>query len=342
MRAAIFDAPGQPLRVDDIPDPAPLDTEVIIRVRSCGICGSDLHMTQGHGVSFPNGTVLGHEFAGEVVALGRAAGAVRIGDRVAVLPVQSCGECAACRAGRPVRCSHNSIVGCGEIPGGYAEYARAPAAGCLQLPDAMSFDDGAMLEPLSVALRGVRMARISTGDRVLVAGVGPIGLGAIFWAKHLGADRVAAMATSRRRAAMAARMGADAFLLLDDGAGAVKDALGGAPTIVIEASGQPGMIARAIDDVAAGGTVIVLGTCAVPDSFLPVAALAKEIEVRFSFMYDRDDYRMALEHVAADTRAARAMVTGHVGFAQLPALFEQLRGRTDHCKVMIDPTGGHG
>ncbi len=338
MRAAVFDGPKKPLRIDSIPDPAPEPDEVVVRVCSCGICGSDLHMTEGHGMTFPDGTILGHEFSGEIVALGKDARHLDIGDRVAVLPVKSCGKCVACIAGRPVKCIRNNIIGCGEIPGGYAEYARAPAAGCLKLPDQMSFDDGALLEPLSVALRGVRMAQVRPGTRVLVTGVGPIGLSALFWARHFGAERLVAMATSRRRAALAMGMGADALVLLEDGPDAVRDALGGPADIVLECSGQPGMISRAIGEVATSGMVTVLGTCAVPDSFVPVAALAKEVTMRFSFMYEHDDYRLALETVAADSAPVRSMITGHIGFAALSETFETLRGRTSHCKVMIHPT----
>jgi (R,R)-butanediol dehydrogenase/meso-butanediol dehydrogenase/diacetyl reductase len=108
--------------------------------------------------------------------------------------------------------------------------------------------------------------------------------------------------------------------------------------VVVECTGQTGMIDKAIQEVAPGGTVVVLGTCAVPDSFLPIAALAKEVAVRFSFMYDLDDYGFALEAMASGALAARAMITGHVGFDALPDTFEALRGRTSHCKVMIDPT----
>jgi threonine dehydrogenase-like Zn-dependent dehydrogenase len=337
MRAAIFDAPGQPLRVAVTPDPEPEAGEVLLRTHSCGICGSDLHMTEGHGMTFPNGTVLGHEYSGEVVALGADVSTLAIGDRVAVLPVMSCGRCEACLGGRPARCSQRSIVGCGGPTGGYAEYTRAQASGCLKLPDRLTYDDGALIEPLAVALRGVSMARMRPGARVVVLGAGPIGLGAIYWARRLGAGRIVTVAASRRRETMAIDMGSDAFQLAEDAAGAVAEALGGEPDVVFECSGQPGMIAAAIDHVAPGGTIIVLGACGAPDSFFPPAALVKEASLRFSFMYDLQDYQGALAALSAGALDPRRMITGHVGLDDLPATFEALRGRTDHCKVIITP-----
>jgi threonine dehydrogenase-like Zn-dependent dehydrogenase len=175
------------------------------------------------------------------------------------------------------------------------------------------------------------------GARVVVLGAGPIGLGAIYWARRLGASRIVAVAASRRREAMAIDMGSDAFVLAEDAAGAVAEALGGEPDVVFECSGQPGMIAAAIDHVAPGGTIIVLGTCGAPDSFFPPAALIKEASLRFSFMYDLQDYQGALAALSAGALDPRRMITGHVGLDDLPTTFEALRGRTDHCKVIITP-----
>lgn len=337
MRAAVLDALHEPLRVTTVPDPAPGAREVVIRTCSCGICGSDLAMSEGEGATAPVGCVMGHEFAGEVVALGAGVDTVRIGDRVAVLPIFGCGACAACLAGSPARCRRMIIAGTGAIPGGYAEYARAPAAGCLPLPESLSYDDGALVEPLAVSLRGVEMAAMRPGSRVLVLGAGPIGMTAMFWARRMGASRLVAAAPSRKRAAMALALGADAFLTTGEGHAAVREALGGPPDVVFECTGAGGMIDDAIHQVVAGGTVVVLGFCAKPDPISPAVAVLKEVCLRFSLAYDVAAYRHAIATLAAGATEARVMITDTVTLDGLPAAFEALRARGPQCKVMIHP-----
>jgi threonine dehydrogenase-like Zn-dependent dehydrogenase len=339
VQAAIFDGIGHPLRITTVSDPSPRPGEVIVATRCCGICGSDLHMTSGGEIGFPAGCIMGHELAGDVVALGSDVDNVSIGDRVAVLPVLSCGSCVPCRLGRPAQCATFQVLGCGVIPGGYAEYARAMASLCLRLPDNLTYEDGALMEPLSVALRGVGFAQMRPGSRVLVLGAGPIGLSAIFWARRMGGSRIAAAAPSNRRAVLSQALGADSFVVLGpDMKSEVMDRLGGAPDVVIECTGQPGMIATAIDNVVFGGIIVILGFCPRQDSFLPAAGVVKEATIRFSMIYDIRDYRHTLATLASGVLEPRIMITDHIDLPQLPEMFEALRHRNNQCKVMIDPS----
>lgn len=187
MKAAIFDRFGAPLRVEKVADSTPNADGVVIKVSCCGICGSDLHMTEDDTFGLKGGEVIGHEFAGEVVALGRDATGVKVGDLLAVAPLKGCGACPACLRGEPAWCE----MGMELTGGGYAEYAALAARQLRKLPDGLARGDGALAEPLAVALHGVLLSDMKSGDRVRIVGAGPIGLANTFWARRLGASAIA-------------------------------------------------------------------------------------------------------------------------------------------------------
>ena len=333
MKAAVFVAPGALLALRDMPDPTPLPHEVVVKIHRCGICASDLHMTDKHCDWLPPGEILGHEYAGEVVASGRDAGALRIGDRVAVLPSSNCGTCAHCLAGEPSWCSQYVFR-----QGGYAQFAAAAAANCIKLPAGLSMADGALIEPLAVARHGALRADIGPGACVLIIGAGPIGLAAAYWALRLGASHVAVAASSCRNAALAEQMGVDDFLLAGDALGAdFAGRFGAPPDIVVECSGAAGQIAGAMNLVRRRGTVAVLGMCMQTDSFSPVVGISKELSLKFSITYGLKDFQQAVDAMDAGGIEPRCMITGTIGMDAVPASFERLRGRTPHCKVQVDP-----
>lgn len=334
MKAAVFKQAGQPLVIEDLPDPTPGPGEIVVQVGRCGICGTDLHMTSGHGYTYPAGTTPGHEFAGEVVAVGAGVDRLKIGDRVASLPMTGCGHCVACQQGTPFFCSQ----GMRGLPGAFAQYALATERESVKLPNSLSLADGALVEPLAVGLHGVALAQMAPGARVLVLGAGPIGLAAIYWARRLGAGSIAVSSGSRRREAMAMAMGADVFIDPEQPLEqAARDALGAAPDLVFECAGVPGLIAQSVAVVRSRGTVVVLGCCSVPDTFVPAAGLFKEVRLQFANTYSVAQF----EHVARTLDAGhvepRAMITDTVGLQALPDTFEALRERTAQCKVMLDP-----
>jgi len=174
MRAAVFRGVGKPLAIEAVPDPEPGPAELVLAVRDCGICGSDLHATEvtdGSGGMRPlsPGTIMGHEFSGEVVAVGAAvAGRFKTGDRVTALPYIACGSCAACLTGQGHRCPAVVSGGFGKIPGAYAEYVRAGVHETLRLPPEVDWRAGALVEPLAVGLHTVDRAGLRPGEAVLV------------------------------------------------------------------------------------------------------------------------------------------------------------------------------
>jgi (R,R)-butanediol dehydrogenase/meso-butanediol dehydrogenase/diacetyl reductase len=333
MKAAVFQGVGKPLSIETVPDPAPASQEVIIKIGRCGICGTDLHMTDGHGMMYPIGTIPGHEFAGEVVALGSEVHGIKMGDRVAAQPLTGCGVCASCLAGEPKHCLH--MVGIGSA---FAQYTRAGYRECVKLPSSLSLSDGALIEPLAVGLHGVLVSKAGPGARILIIGAGPIGLAVAYSAKRVGAERIAVMARSKRHEKFAFQMGATHFLTVgDDPAAGAAEILGGTPDIVFECVGQSGMLNLAMNCVGRKGTVVVLGFCSVADSISPSDFLFKELKLIYSNTYSTREFEIIADALDSGAVEPRGIVTETVSLDDLPSMFESLRKPSAHCKVMVDP-----
>ena len=333
MKAAIFKEIGKPVMIENVPDPTPGPGEVVVKVGRCGICGTDVHMTDHHVFAPPSGTPLGHEFSGEVVALGAGVDQLKIGDNIASMPMAGCGKCAACHAGHPYACAQMRMM-----MGGFAEYALASAAVATRLPAALSLADGALVEPLAAALRGVNMSRLTSTSTVLVLGVGSMGLASIFWSRLLGAGKIVATARSQWRAPLALAMGADAFIVSDDDMAAnINAALGGPPDVVFECAGVPGMLAQSVNLVRPRGTVLAAGGCMQADQFIPFIAMCKEVCMQFSGAYTLADFQFVVDRMARGAPELRQLVTETLPLAAMPAMLESLRGSHRQCKVMINP-----
>jgi (R,R)-butanediol dehydrogenase/meso-butanediol dehydrogenase/diacetyl reductase len=333
VKSAIFAGAGQPLLIVDRAMPRPGPNQALIRVERCGICGSDLHMTSGSPFDMPRGTVPGHEYAGEIVEIGPGEGGLKVGDRVTALPISGCGECPACLADTPLHCGSMQ-----SMAGGYGEYTLIDQRQAVRLPASLGFEDGALIEPLASGLRGVRTLGPLQSRRVAVIGAGAIGTAAIFWARRLGAGPIAAIARGSRNRALAEMVGANAFLTIGDGLGErIAEALGGAPDIVIEGAGAPGAIRQAIDLVRIGGSILSLGGCIVPDTILPVLAMVKEVNLRFSVAYGLCDFREAVDAFDAGHVSPRAMIGETIGLDALPERFEAMRRGSHPARVMVAP-----
>jgi len=333
MKAVTFQSLNQPLQLESVPDPVPAEDEVVIRIGRCGICGSDLHMAQDAAYGCQKGDIFGHEFAGEVVETGGDVTGLKTGALVSVIPLRSCGKCDHCRAGAVQWCQTFGLQG-----GGYAEYAVARPNQCVPLGADVSMDDGAIVEPLAVALHGIRRSGLTQGDKVLVIGAGPIGLAVAFWARRLGAARVVVQDIHDFQRNRALEMGADNFVAdPSDPVGSAKRALGGKADIVFECVGAPGLIAQAVDQLRPQGTILLLGLCTVSDTFNSFAMLSKEVGLVTSAFFTVPEYEASLRVLDQGAVEPRLLVSDTIKIEELPDMFERLKAGSSQCKVLIAP-----
>jgi (R,R)-butanediol dehydrogenase / meso-butanediol dehydrogenase / diacetyl reductase len=333
MRAVVMQGLNKPLCLEAVPDPTPGEGELVVKVGRCGICGSDLHMTEDPAYGKGAGDILGHEFAGEVVALGKGTQGVALGDLVSVIPLVSCGHCASCKAGEVAWCDQFGLQG-----GGYAEFAVTRPNQCVKLPASASLADGAIIEPLAVALHGVNMSGLQKGDKILILGAGPIGLAVAFWARRKGATDIVIQELHDFQQNRARDMGASGFVVDPaDPIGGAERALGGKADIVFECVGMPGLIAQAVGQVRARGTILLLGLCTKPDTFNSFAMLSKEVRLITSAFFTRQEFEEALDVLNAGAAEPRLLVTDTISLSDTPQRFEALRKRTHECKVLIAP-----
>ena len=326
MRAAVL-TESHTFDVVDVPDPTPGDGELLLRVRACGICGTDLKSYTRFGA----GSILGHEFCGEITAIGpHVDGRWHEGQLVAAMPLSSCGLCRWCLGGEPSHCERVDMFGLGGTPGAFAEYIRVSAVTSVPLEPSIG-DLGALLEPLAVGLHTVMEGELRPGDRVLVIGGGNVGAAVTTWARRLGTAEVVVSDPSVSR-----RDGAGRF-----GATDVHDPADGPPPsgfdVVFECVGAPGMVQAAIDAVSARGRVVIAGVCVEPDRIIPITAVMKEVQLRFAVCYRPEEFRAAAVLVGSGEIDARAFVTRAVGLNGVNEAFERLLSSTVDRKIFVTP-----
>lgn len=332
MRAAIYPGGGRPITIETLPDPEPGPGEVLLRVQRCGICGTDISMTSGEAWDYAPGQ-FGHEYAGEVVALGKDVERLRTGSKVAVIPALGCGHCPACSHGdNPIICTspHPAL-------GGFSEYVAVPEAVAIPLPQTLSVAEGALVEPLAVGLYGMRRAGMTKDDTVLVLGGGTVALYAIYWARRMGARRIVAASRSPRRRDLCLQMGANAFVTFGENeSGEVVEALGGVPDVVIEAVGAGGMLDKAVRHARPYGRVISLGFCTHPDPVLPAMASYKCVTVQFLVGYTPEEFRYIADQFDKGQIDPATILTRIVPLGALPATMDLLRAPNEDTKVQVD------
>jgi 2-desacetyl-2-hydroxyethyl bacteriochlorophyllide A dehydrogenase len=339
MRAAVFKGVGKPLEVETLDDPKCGPTDVILRVCNCGICGSDLHMTEATSIMpLAAGSVMGHEFAGEVVEVGSAMKHMwKTGDRAAGFPFICCGDATPCKVvGLSGACTKGKTIGLGQSHGAYAEYVRVGGTGAFKLPDGMPYEQGAMVEPLAVGLHAVAKSGMKFGDTVLVIGAGPVGLATMLWAKFLGAKHIIVSEKAETRKKMAARFGAtDA---IDPARGLteqVEKIAGRGPDVIFECVGAPGLIQEAMMQAPRGSRLVIAGVCQSPDTIMPLIGIMKELNLQFVLGYTREEFQFTIDMIAAGRIEVGHMITDRIKLDDLPAAFEALRQPSHQCKVMV-------
>ncbi len=299
--------------VPDPPDPGP--GEVTVRIRSCGVCGSDMHQYLEDGCAgtpahYP--MVLGHEPAGEIVSVGRGVEGLSEGDRVAVEPAISCGQCEFCSSGRRNLCEETVFMGGPQRPGLLREYATMPAGNALEIPASMSFETAALIEPVAVLIHSLELAALEPGETVAVMGAGPIGLLAVKMAKLRGASKVICCDMIAHRLERALALGADQVIDVskDSMSDAVMDLTGNGAHVVFDAAGKAASINASIRSVRPGGRIVVIGIPSeplTPIEFWP--ALHAEATIKVQKRNNGNDHE-ALKLVAAG-RITPEMILSH-------------------------------
>jgi (R,R)-butanediol dehydrogenase/meso-butanediol dehydrogenase/diacetyl reductase len=340
MRAAVFKEMSKPLVIETVPDPVCGPHDLILKVRNCGICGSDLHMTEPtSAMPLAPGNVMGHEFAGEIVDVGKSVTHLwKTGQRVAGFPVICCGDHTPCiNYGLRGTCMKMLSVGLGQSPGGYAEFVRIGSGSGYLLPENVSYREGAMVEPLAVGLHAVDMARMPRGATVLVIGAGPVGLATMLWANFLGARHVIVSEPAEVRQKMAARFGAtDTIDSSQPLTPQVEKIAGKPPDVIFECVGVPGLIGQSMMEAPRGCRIVVAGVCQQPDTILPLIGIVKELELQFVLGYRPADFDYVIAMIASDRVDVGHMLTDVVDLDGLPAAFEALRKPSHQCKVMLE------
>ncbi len=321
-------------------DPArPAEGEALIRVARAGLCGTDLHIFQGHmdrRVQIP--LVMGHEMCGEVVEAPPDA-EVEAGDRVVVEPTVSCGRCAACRRGHTHICQDLNFLGI-DSPGAFQQFWNVPVDRLRQVPESLGDEEGALIEPLAVAVHDVRRAGVVLGDRAVVIGAGPIGL-LVAQAARLDGAEVLVLEVNSFRLEKAQGFG---FRTLnpaqEDPAACVEDWTGGAGAdLVFEVSGSPAGARTMTELVRVRGTICLVGIHAEPPPVDLHRFFWRELSLLGCRVYERVDFERAIRIAASGQIDLGGMVSEVLPLGDAARGFEQMKGGGEVLKVLLDCQG---
>jgi L-iditol 2-dehydrogenase len=313
-------------------------------VAACGICGSDVHGYDGASGRRIPPLVMGHEAAGVVAAAGPGVNNFKPGDRVTFDSTVYCGECEFCRKGEINLCNNRQVIGvsCKEFrrAGAFAEFVVVPQRIVYHLPDALEFQEAAMLEAVSVALHGVRVSEMKGGETVLVIGAGMIGLLTLQAARAAGAARVLVADIDQSRLKRAESVGADETLLLS-GSELVQEILrrtgGRGVDLVLEAVGREETISASIASVRKGGTVTLIGNIS-PEVKIPLqVVVSRQIRLQGSCA-SSGEYPQAMELLANGQIQVKQLITAVAPLSDGPRWFERLHaGEPNLMKIVLDP-----
>lgn len=330
MHAAVLHEPGR-LEVEQRERPTPAADEVLVAVREVGICGSDVHYYERGRIGdyvVTDPLVLGHEVAGEVVAVGEAVTDREPGDRVALEPGVPCRRCEYCKSGEYNLCPDVTFMATPPDDGAFAEYVAWPADFAHVLPESVSLREGALCEPLSVGIHACRRGGVGVGDSVLITGAGPIGLLAMEAARAAGATDVAVSDVVEGKLAVARDRGADLAVNAaeTDVAEAVAEHAGGRGVdVVVEASGSEAGVRTTLDAVRRGGVVVFVGLPGESEIPLDVTDVVdNEVDVHGSFRY-ANTYPTAVELLADGEVDVAGIVDFESPLAEVADAFERVQ-----------------
>jgi threonine dehydrogenase-like Zn-dependent dehydrogenase len=344
MKAAVYEG-VRSIKVKERPDLKAEPGEVIVKIKYCGICGTDVHAYLHEGMA-PAGIVLGHENCGTVAEVGRGVQGWKVGDRVVAGPPGPCGECYYCKHGIPTICI-NSLPQTNGLrrDGGMAEYMRVkdPKSMLFKIPDTVSFEDAALFDIVAVGLRGIRESRFKLGDNVVVAGAGAIGLAAIQLLRIGGARHITVLQPSPKKREFALKSGADlAFNPVEEGANLekkVKALYGGiGADVVFECAGTPAAFQTCISLVRGAGQVLVLGVSMEPTPVLEIQLVVNEIDMKATLAYSADDVNIFLDLLSQRRFKTEGLVSDIIKLDDIVEKgFDRLVNTKGLIKILVAP-----
>jgi threonine dehydrogenase-like Zn-dependent dehydrogenase len=336
MKAAVLRGP-ETIKTEIVDDPVVPDDGIIIRVKACGICGSDLHVYKA---GEDLGTIFGHEFSGDVAEVGKNVSGIEVGERVTAVGFRPCGKCFWCLRGKFHRCSNMELTGY-QLPGAMAEYVSIPTAipgrTVFTLPDTMTYEDGATVEPLSVAVFSVRRSSPKENDTVAVLGLGVIGLNTILVLKSMGVSRILTSGRRPPRLEAAKTCGADLVVdaAKDDALAAIMEATGKMGVdCVVECAGSPETFDQAVEMVKGSGSVLLVGVFEEPFPWDPQKVLAKNISLIGCL---GGNFPGAIELISSGQADTRPFVTHRFSLDEAAEAFRVQHKDLNAIKVMIIP-----
>ena len=333
------------LTVTEFPKPEISANDVLVQVRACGICGSDIHGYDGStGRRIPP-LVMGHEAAGVITEVGDQVTEFKVGDRVTFDSTVSCGQCFFCRRGDINLCDNRMVLGvsCGEYRrhGAFAEYVSVPQHICYQLPEGLPFEHAAMIEAVSIAVHAANRTPVSLGDTAVVVGSGMIGLLVIQAMRLAGCGQIIAVDLEENRLVKAKELGADIGLKGDavDVPAEVRKLTGGrGADVVLEVVGVAATVNTAIACARKGGTITLVGNLA-PKVEMPLQAIVTKELTFHGSCASRGEYPACIELLERRAIRVDPLITATISLQDGPAWFQRLyAGEPGAMKVIVDPT----
>lgn len=343
MKALLLTAYKQ-LEITEMPTPALGPDELLIRVKACGICGSDIHGYDGSSGRRIPPLVMGHEAAGVVEAVGGAVTQFQMGDRVTFDSTVYCGRCAYCRAGQVNLCDHRRVLGvsCGDYRqhGAFAEYVVVPERTTVKLPEGLPFAHAAMIEPISIAVHAVNRTPIKLGDTAVVVGAGMIGLLVVQALRLAGCGKIIAVDVEDAKLTLAAKLGADVGInpKQTDAAKTVSEITGGrGADMAIEAVGATAPVQTAIACLRKGGALTLVGNIT-PKIELPLQAVVTRELTLLGSCASQGEYPACLELLARGAIQVEPLISARIPLAEAPLWFDRLYAREPGLlKVLVEP-----
>ncbi len=340
MKALVYYGPRD-LRYVEVETPKPKKGEVLVKVKAVAICGSDLSGYKGGSAMRVPPLIMGHEFSGEIAELGEDVTGMQIGDRVGVVTNLFCGTCQDCKDGLDNVCDNRYIIGttmkAGSYNGAMADYVVAPAVKIMRLPDHVSFNECALVEPLSISLRATKHAGDLAGKTVAVFGTGPIGLMGVLCLKGFGAKRIIAIDLIDKRLKLAMDCGAtDSINSREDVLAITRKMTGGLGVdVVFDAAGVAATVNTGIEIARNGGKLIMVGMASPKIEIEYKHAVCKELKLLGSYMYT-SEMREGLKMISDGMVDVKQMITSVLPMSEGPRIFSELvSGQTEEVKVIL-------